>query len=252
MAVSGINDYNYYYMSAKERIFYTGIAAATLFIIGIVFYRDFLIASLICPPALFYPKFKTGEIIKKRKEELNIQFKDMLYSLSSSLSAGRSVELAFRDVTEDLSVLYPDPSSDILAEVALIAVKLGMNEPVESAVSDFARRAHIDDIDNFADVFNTCKRAGGNIVEIIRNTSNIINDKIEIRNEINVMLAERRFEHRILSLLPLGMVILLSLSANDYIKPIFHTVAGKIAVSISLILFAAAYFISKRIMDIKV
>ena len=110
--------------------------------------------------ALFYPRIKTRDIIKKRKKELNIQFKDLLYSLSSSLSAGKTVESAFREALKDLSVLYPDPSAFILIEIRRILSMLDTNETLEHALSDFAGRARLEDVDNFVDVFNISKRSG--------------------------------------------------------------------------------------------
>lgn len=187
-----------------------------------------------------------------RKNELNIQFKDMLYSLSSSLSAGKSIELAFKDVLKDLSIMYPDPDASIIKEAGYIARKIDMNETVESALCDFARRAHSEDIDSFVDVFRTCKRMGGNMVEIIRNTSNIINDKIEIKQEINTILAERRFEQKVLNVLPILLILLLSLSAGDYMYPVFNTGTGRAVMSVAIILLIGAYFISKKITDIDV
>jgi len=45
---------------------------------------------------------------EKRKSELNLQFKDLLYSISASLTAGKSVETAFKEALNDLCILYPD------------------------------------------------------------------------------------------------------------------------------------------------
>lgn len=245
-------DYDIYVMTTKEKGIYITLAATGIFIVGYIFYRNFLLSALLCPLAFFYPKMKTKEIIQKRKNELNIQFKDLLYSLSSSLSAGKSVEMAFRDVLKDLSIIYPDPNTYILKEVEYILRKLAMNETIESALADFAQRSQLEDVQNFVDVFYTCKRTGGNIVDIIRNTSNIINDKIEIKQEIDTLLSARKFEQKVLNVMPILMIVILSVSAADYMEPVFSTVAGRVVMTVSIALLAVAYFVSKKIMDIKV
>ena len=245
-------DYNEYKMTQKEKSLYIIIAAVAIFIIGFIFYRSYILSALLCPLALLYPKIRTKEIIEKRKAELNLQFKDMLYSLSSSMAAGKSVESGFRDVLKDLSIQYPSSDIYIITEIECIVRRIAMNETVEAALEDFASRSHLEDIANFVDVFQTCKRTGGNIVEIIKNTSNIINDKIEIRQEIDTMLAARKFEQKVLNIMPIGMIVLLSISAGDYIGPIFTTIPGRIAMTISLALLTAAYFVSGKIMNIKI
>ncbi|MFZ5988479.1 MAG: type II secretion system F family protein [Bacillota bacterium] len=245
-------DYNVYIMSLKEKILYTLLAACVIFGVAFVFYQNWIISALVSPIALFYPRIKTGDIVEKRKNELNIQFKDMLYSLSSSLTAGKSVETAFRDVLKDLEIIYPDPNTDIIREVEYIIRKIEMNETVESALEDFAKRSHLEDIENFVDVFYTSKRTGGNIIEIIKNSSNIISDKIEIKQEIHTMLAQRKFEQKVLNVLPILLILFLAVSSGDYMYPVFHTVLGRIIMTVSIILLAIAYFISKKIMNIKV
>jgi len=249
---ASLTDYDIYIMSVKQRVIYVFIAAAVIYFIAYVFYRNHIISALLSSLAFFYPKVKVKEIIKKRKSELNIQFKDMLYSLSSSLSAGKSVETAFKDTLKDLEILYPNPHTDILKEVGYIVKRIELNETIESALSDFAARARIEDIGNFADVFYTCKRAGGNMVQVIYNATSIINDKIEIRQEIDTLLAERRFEQKVLNILPVIMVVLLSATAEDYIKPVFDSIPGRIVMSISILLLSAAFLLSRRIMNIKV
>lgn len=247
-----IADYDTYQMSLREKAVYTAAAAAIIYLTGYVFYRSHIFSMILCFLGLLYPRYKTKDLVARRKKELNLQFKDMLYSLSSSLSAGKSVESAFREVLKDLQILYPDTETHIIKEVGYIVKQIDMNEPIESSLEAFAARSKLEDVVNFAEVFHTCKRTGGNLVEVIRNTSDIINDKIEIKQDIDTLLAQRTFERKVLNVLPILMVVILSTSAGDYIAPVFHTISGRIAMSVSIFFIAAAYFISKKIMDINI
>jgi tight adherence protein B len=245
-------DYQIYVVSKKEKVLYFILGAIFIFAVAFIFYHSVVLALFPCVFALLYPKIKMEQKIKARKTELRMQFKDMLYSLSSSLSSGKSVESAFKDILKDLLIQYPDPNTSIILEIESLVRKIESNESVENALADFASRSHLEDIENFSDVFYICKRTGGNMVEVIRNASNIISDKIETKQEIETMLAERSFEQKILSILPVLMILLLSFSAGDYIAPIFHTFAGRAAMTIAIILLTIAYFISKKIMNITV
>ncbi len=245
-----LTDYNIYHMTVKEKIIYVSMAIAAIFILVFIFYHNIYISIVLSSLAIFYPKIKLKEIIAKRKYNLNLQFKDMLYSLSSSLGAGKSVERSFKEVFLDLSVIYIDPNTDILNETQIITRKLEMNETIESALADFAMRSHLDDVADFVDVFRIAKRTGGNIIEIIKNTSNIINDKIEIKEEIDIILTERKLEQRILNLLPIFMIVLLTFTVPEYIAPVFNDVKGIMAMSVSILLLLLAYIISRKIIRI--
>jgi tight adherence protein B len=247
-----LKDYNFYHMNIREKGFYIFIAVIAISLIAYIFYHSVLISILLCPIGFLYPKIKSREIIEKQKYELNLQFKEMLYSLSSSLNAGKSPEMSFREVLSDLSVTYVDPQTDILLEVAIIVRKLEMNETIEDALTDFAERSHLEDVKNFTEVFKTCKRTGGNIIEIIKNTSNIINDKIAIKEEINIILSERKLEQRILNLLPIFMVLLLTFTVPEYINSVFTETIGRVAITCAIALLVVAYIISGKIIKIVV
>lgn len=245
-------DYDVYQMSIKEKFLYILIAGVGIFGIGYIFYHSFWIAGLLTPLAVLYPKMKVREMIKNRKNELNLQFKEAIYSIASSLSVGKSIEMAFKDCLRDLEILYPDPNTFIRKEINHIVRKIEMNQPIESVLNEFADRTHIEDIQNFADVFQICKRTGGNLIQVIKNTSDIINDKISIKQEIQTLISQRKFEQKVLNVLPLCMIFLISSTAPDFMSKMYTTVNGRIAMTVALGLFVAGYFISKKITDIEV
>lgn len=245
-------DYDTYNMTLKEKLFCIFTACTVIFAAAYIFYRSILLSLLLMPFALLYPKFKTKDIIRKRKNELNLQFREALYSLASSLSVGKSIETAIRDAQKELSIQYPGEDTYILIELEQINRRVGMNETIESALIDFAERSHLEDIMNFVDVFTICKRTGGNLVQVIKNTAEIISEKIDTKQEINLLLMEKRLEHKVLNMMPVLIVLLLSTSAEEFMAPVFSEPLGRGAMTLSLVLFTAAFFISKKFMDIEV
>jgi tight adherence protein B len=233
------------------KVIYFIIAAVLIFAVSYLFYRNILFAALICPVGVVYLKYKQQKLILKRRNELNLQFKDLLTSLASSLSAGRALENAFTCALEDLLVLYPNDEAYIIKETRIIIYKLSYNITVEEAISDFANRSGIDNIKNFADVIIICKRTGGNLIEAIKNSAGIISDKIEMKQEIETLLSARKFEQKILNIMPVGLICILSTTASDYIEPVFTTLHGRVAMTVSLLLLLVAFIISNKIMNIK-
>ncbi|MDD3704637.1 MAG: type II secretion system protein F [Clostridiaceae bacterium] len=165
---------------------------------------------------------------------------------------GKSIETAIKDAIKELSIQYPNENTYILIELEQINRRIGMNETIESALIDFAERSHLEDIINFADVFTICKRTGGNLIQVIKNTAEIISEKIDIKQEINLLLIEKRLEHKVLNMMPVLIIFLLTTSAEEFMAPVFSESLGRGIMTFSLILFTAAYFISKKIMDIEV
>jgi len=248
----GLIDYDVYVMSKEEKIFNIAIAAVLIFGIGYMCYRNIILSALLAIVAVKWPKMRVKQIIKKRHSELAVQFKDMLYSLSSSLSAGKSVETGLKECLQDLRIIYPDDDAYIIQEISYIVRGVEMNETIEDMFAQFADRAHNEDIENFVDIFRTCKRTGGDMVQVIKTTSQTIGEKIEIKQEINTMISGKKFEFKALMVMPIFLILLLSVSSADYMAPVFETVIGHIVMTVAIALFAVAYIVGDKIMTIEV
>ena len=245
-------NYNDYKMTMPERIIAAAAAMLAVCAAAYVFYRDAAICAAVAPLGLLYLPYRRKRMIAKRRDALKMQFRDMLYSLSSSLMAGKAMEPALWEVRADLDILYPDPETAINREVELMIRRIMLNETFDAALRDLAERSGVEDIDSFCSVLATCRKMGGNLVEIVKNATNILGDKMEIKNEIDVLLAQRRFEKNVLNVMPVAMVLVLSMTAGDYISPVFSTVAGRLVMSAAIALIALSWLISERIMDIDI
>lgn len=248
----GLTDYDVYVMGRTEKIVNVVLAAAVLFAVGYIFYHSIVLSMLMMLFALKWPKIRIRQIIDKRKNQLTLQFKDMLYSLASALSVGKSVESGIQDALTDLRVIYPDPQTDILVELEYILRGVGMNNTVESMFSQFAQRAHLEDIENFVDIFVTCKRTGGDLMEVMRSTSHTIGEKIEVKQEIETTISGKKYEFQFMMALPIIMVLFLTLTSGEYMEPVFTTVVGRMAMTVAILIFGVAYFVGSKVMKISV
>jgi tight adherence protein B len=244
-------EYDDYQLSGKEKWVAVLMLAIPMMIIGYVFYKSFTLTLILSLSGLLYPKFRRKQMIRARKNKLNVQFKQALSCLSSSLSAGKSVETAFREALEDLRVLYPDPNCFIVNEFGIICRKLENGEPIEAAILDLSKRANLEDATSFADVFVTCKRTGGNLIEVMKRTSAMIGEKLEIKQDISVMIAQKRFESRVLLVAPILIVAILSFSSPEYMEPLYKGI-GFVIMTVCLLLLAGCFYLTQKIMNIKV
>ncbi|MEB3102691.1 type II secretion system F family protein [Ferviditalea candida] len=244
-------DYSRFTMSFGDKLSSIAAAGAALYSIGYIFYQHPWVSAALAVLSLRYPEIRKRKLIEKQQKNLSRQFKLALYSLSSALGAGHSVENAFRETVKDLKQLYAEAKIDMISELEIINHKVENGISVEKAVEDLSRRAGIEDIENFSDVFQTCKRTGGDLIEVMRRTSNIIGEKMEVEQEISVMIAQKRFESKALSFLPVGIIAFVSFSSPDYMAPLYQGIGPAIMTG-CLLLLAAAYWLNRRIMNIRV
>ncbi|WP_244864764.1 type II secretion system F family protein [Paenibacillus sp. J23TS9] len=244
-------DYSVYVLSGFQRLMCIAAGAVLFLGIGYLFYHQWVIALLLSFGGLLVPRFWRKYMLERRRMALNLHFKQALYSLSSSLSAGRSVENGFREAIQDLRLLDPDAENDLITELSIICARMEYGEPIEDALHDFSRRACMEDITNFADVFTTCKRTGGDLVEVIRRTSSIIGEKLDIQQEIAVLVAQKKFESKALLAAPILMLVFMNLTSGDYMKPMFSGMGMIISTFALLGLIGCLLWIIK-LMNIKI
>ena len=113
----------------------------------------------------------------------------MILSLSA-VNAGYSPEHALEEAYKDLKHLYKSDSL-IMQELHYMIQQLHMNITIEKVLEDFGERTGIEDIISFAEVFATAKRTGGDLVHVIKVTSNTISDKIDIKREIITLISKK-------------------------------------------------------------
>lgn len=187
----------------------------------------------------------------ERKWELNLQFRDGITSISSALNAGYSIENAICEAKKDLLLMY-DENTIIVKEFQYMIYQMNNNQTVEEILQDFAERSSVEDIHNFAEVFITAKRTGGDIIKIIRTTSNSISDKLEVKREILTLITAKKFESNIMNVIPLGIILYMWVCSPGFLDPLYGNILGIGIMSVALLLYGVAYVISQQIINIEV
>lgn len=243
--------YDDYRFSPGELVMYTGQWLCLCGILGWVFYHSVIAAAVLALCTPLFLKDKKKELIKKRKQKLNSQFKDGITGIASALLAGYSVENAVRQSYEELLLLY-EPKALIVQEFHYIIRHLEMNETIESLLMDLAQRSKDEDIKSFAEVFVTAKRSGGDFIGIIDMTSRNISGKIEVKREIQVILSSRQLEQRIMNVIPIAIVLYVGSTSPGFFDALYGNAFGIIAMSICLLVYGGAYMLGRKIVNIEV
>jgi tight adherence protein B len=246
-----INNYNTYQLNVKESVICFLQASIVVITLGILFYRNITGVIILSPIIYIYRNNKIKKLANDRKWRINLEFKDGILALAAALEAGYSAENAFTEAWKDLSQIYSE-NSIILQEFAYIINQFKMNITVEKALCDFAERTGVEDILSFSEVFNTAKRTGGDLIRVIKLTSNIICDKIDVKREIITLITAKRLEANIMKVIPLFILIYLSVTSPDFLTPLYFNLAGALIMTMFLGCYLGAFLIIDKIVAIEV
>jgi tight adherence protein B len=245
-------DYRIYRLNSQEKFRYYLIGGLIAAGLGLLFYHNFFLAGAMAAAAMPGRKYYAAHLAAARRNELALQFKDMLASLSASFACGRQMTEALQEAEENLDLVYPQ-DAPINRELRYINRRLtDGREPEKTVLHDFACRSANEDILNFTDVYFTCLTTGGDLIQAIRRAADQIMDKIEIRREISKLTSQKRFEAKILAGLPPMILFFLQIASPGYLSPLYGSLGGMCVMTIALAGMVGAFLWSTRITDISV
>ncbi len=244
-------DYGTYVFSAGEQMVYLAQGLLLTGSFAYFFYRSVWAFLCLTPFLIFFRRKKRRMLAKKRRQELSIQFKDAVLSVSANQKAGYSVENAFKEAYRDMEMLY-GAESMICRELYAIGKGLENNIVLERLLYDLGCRSHVQDIMQFADVFLTAKRSGGNMTEILAETADMIEQKMAVDREIDVLLSSRKLEQKIMNVVPFFIIFYISLTSKGFFDVLYHNPVGILIMTICMAVYLAAFLLSEKIVEIEV
>ena len=244
-------NYGVYRLKIGEalKLFLEYLMIAGLF--AYLFYDSFTAFCLLLPGLALFIRKKRKELIVKRKKEIAQEFKDMILAVSTELNAGYSLENSFREAYRDMLSLYGETSL-ICTELREFFRRMEMGDQLERMLADFADRTEIDEIKDFAEIFSIAKRSGGNLSKMIHRTVTIMREKDETEREIEVLLSGKKFEQKIMGVIPLIIILYLKLGNGGFLKALYHNLTGTVIMSACLSAYVLSYVLAEKIVAIEV
>lgn len=224
-------------MNGNERYILEGIII--VLIAAYIFYENVFMAVILSPYVYIHYRQRIKERIVHDKKNFKKKFKDGIIAVSFALNVGYSIENAFGQAVDELTLMYGD-DSDIVVKFKLIVIRLGQNENLE------------DILDDFAEIFRYAKRSGGDLMAVIKNTAQIIQQKEEVMSEVDTIISGKKMEQRVMSLIPAVIVIYLKVTAKEFIQPLYGNIAGIIIMTVCLAVYVVSDMWAKRIVNIEV
>lgn len=232
---------------------------ARFFIIGegIIFLLNFLCYGdmrwILPEQVLLIPCFK---ILKereaaKRKKLYEKGFQDLLQSLMTSLQAGYSLDNAFRIALKELESLYQHQRNPMIKQMRRIVQGLELHIAPERLLMDFSSYTELEEARQFAVVIEIVRSTGGNMVEILKRTMQHLKYKMDVEEEIKILLSGKLFEKNIMLSMPFLVLTYLRLANPEYVECFYTSIWGHMIMSAIIAITVFCFFWSERIMDVQ-
>jgi tight adherence protein B len=196
---------------------------------------------LFAPMPYLYVRFKKSQRMRSFAEE----FPDALDLLVSALRAGLSFSAAMQIVSEE----SPEP---VRGEFAVTVEEQSLGLDFRETMFNLTKRVDSLDLRFFITAVILQRETGGNLAEILENTSKLIRDRFRVLGDIKTFTAQGRLTGGVLLCLPLSISVFMFVMTPDYFKPMMESEAGRAALWFAAFLQVTGALVIRKIVNIKV
>lgn len=205
----------------------------------------FPIAAGLALPLFFIPTMYLNILINKRFLEFSKQFPDALNLMASSLRAGHPLFAALNMVTEEM----PNPIASVF-ETAKKDISLGIDTK-DAFYSMTKVMPKSVDLRFFVTAVLIQKEVGGNLAELLDKLSGTIRERFKLMGQLRAQTAQTRMSGMVIGVVPILVLLLVFFMNPEYIKPMFDTKDGQLALGIAFGLIIVGFVTIKKISDIE-
>jgi tight adherence protein B len=147
------------------------------------------------------------------------QFPEAIELLARALRAGHAFPTGVLMVADEM----PDPMGP---EFRLLYDRQNFGMSLSDALKDLAARVPILDARFFTTAVLTQRETGGNLSEILDNLAAVIRDRFKVKRQVRAVTAHGRISGWVLTALPPGLALLLTVVSPSFIAPMFTDPIG--------------------------
>jgi len=171
-----------------------------------------------------YVKVRTG----RHQRALQGQLADGLGMIAEAVRAGHTFLQGVKMVAREMI-------SPISVEMQRILDSIQLGRPVESALEDFAARNTSYDIGIAVTAIGVQREVGGNLTETLDRIAETVRERERerVRGEVSALTAQGKLSGLVISLIPIGLLLVMSLLNPEYMGALTGTGPGRMLLAVA-------------------
>ena len=170
---------------------------------------------------------------------------DAIDIIARSLRAGHSLSAA-------MEIVADQAAEPVRSEFRTVCRQQNLGLPFREAVLQILDRVPSTDLQLIITGMLVQKETGGNLVEILDRTNNVIRERVRLEGEMRVYTAQGRLTAWILGLLPVGLYLMISLVNPGYARILITDPTGQKMLAGGVVQIIIGMAVIRRIVKVKV
>jgi tight adherence protein B len=191
------------------------------------------------------PNYVMKQKRKKRLTRLSYQLIEVLGMMANSMRAGFSFIQAMQLVGKEI----PDPLGP---EFDRVVRQVGLGVPLEDVFEELIDRLPNKELEVVVQAILAQRKSGGNLAALLETMEDTIRGRVRVLEELNTLTAQGRMSSWIITMLPVGLGLYLSLVSKEYFRPMLEHPLGWTLLFIGSCSITIGWVVIQKIIRIEV
>lgn len=221
------------------------VSGVLLLSFGLVLQLPLMVTLLMTASGVYLPMAVLNLLVRRRQAVLERQLPDVLDFIARSMQAGHS----FSSSMQMAGAESPEP---IAHEFQIASNRINFGESVHTALTGLTQRIECTDMSYFAVAVLINREIGGDLAALLKNVSQLIRNRLQIKMSIQAMTGEARMSAWILGIIPFVLGLLLTLLQPKMMSLLITDPMGRQMLGYGLLIMGVGVLWMRRLIRIRI
>lgn len=202
-------------------------------------------ATLVACVVAISPYFYISSRRHKRFRKFQENFPDVLDSLARALRAGYPLSAA-------MEMIAAETAPPVSEEMRRTSAEANLGRGWPHALENLGRRIPLLEVNMFTSAVQLHARTGGKLSEVMAGMAENMREALALQGEVRALAAYGKLTGLVLTILPVGIALMMTLVSPGYMQALFHHPWGKNLIAAAIACLVLAHFVIRKIVDIEV
>jgi tight adherence protein B len=190
------------------------------------------------------PRWFVNKLTNRRQTKFTLELPNAIDIIVRGMKSGLPLN-------ECLSIVARESSEPLASEFREVMDQQRVGVPLGEALEKLTNRMPLPEMKFLTIVIAIQQQAGGNLSEALSNLSGVLRDRVRLQMKVKALSAEAKASAMVLAALPPTVMFLLYISSPDYIKPLFATRTGNLALLACGIWMGMGILVMRKMINFK-